>query len=90
VTFEELPATVREDVAAYATRGERHPDPEIAAAADEWARETLSHGGSLGAWAAIVVDLGVSTLLGGGGGGTGGSILAKRRVAKRIRRLHVA
>jgi hypothetical protein len=87
VIFDDLPTSVREEVDALSKLGERHPDPEVAAAAREWADETLSRGGSVGALAAGVLDFGLSALLGGGGGGTAGSLIAKRRLAKRIRAL---
>jgi hypothetical protein len=90
VTFDDLPTEVRELVEALAKSGERHPDPEVAAAADEWAAETLSRGGSVGALLALALDFGLSVLLGGGGGGASGSLLAPRRLARRIRALPAA
>lgn len=90
MNFDDLPTEVRELVDALAKRGERHPDPEVAVAADEWAVETLSRGGSVGALLAGAIDFGLSVLLGGGGGGTTGSLIAQRRLAKRIRALPAA
>lgn len=84
VSFEALSEDVREEVDYYSRAGLHHPDPEVDRLAQDWAAETLSRGGTVGAYAAMVLDFAVSILLGGGGGGTTGNIISKRRMARRI------
>ena len=73
----------RRQVRKCARRGERHPDPEIASAAEEWARSVLKPADSVPRAAfGAAVNLLIDALT--GGGGWLGSMLSERRYAKKI------
>jgi hypothetical protein len=72
-------------VLRLARRGNRHPDPNVARAAEEWAREWFQRASDK----SYVVSWTVTVIVGGvlGDGSSIGEALRNRRAAKRIMRV---
>ena len=69
-------------VVRLARRGQRHPDPQVARVADEWAREMLGRDDRSGGSIATII---VGALL--GDGASVGEAVRNYRAAKRIMRV---
>jgi hypothetical protein len=78
--FDALPSGTRKEVERLAKQGHRHPDPDVAAAATVWANKRL-HAGRFGRVIAVILDVAL------GGGAMIGTLIAQRRLAKRIVKL---
>lgn len=70
----------KRQVLRLARKGRRHPDPEIAMAAEQWARETLQPA----AKRRILWGIPLSFIEGAVGGGWLGMSIAEIRAAKRV------
>lgn len=82
-----LESPMRREVELRAAEGSHHPDPQVAATADRWARRELSLRGTAGTWLGFCLSA-VAAVLGDFGVGQDlRQAVADRRLAKRLVRL---